>query len=86
MIDLTRLDQVKLVQGHLRTVFETPAGQEAMKFLEEMAGWFDFNEDNKDRILIAHGKRQLLASIKTLLDHSAEQIQAIAKQKEQDNG
>jgi hypothetical protein len=83
MIDLTRLDHIKKIQGELRFTFESPSGQESMKFLEQMAGWYDFNENDRDSILVHHGKRQLLASIKTLLKHSAEEIQTLAKQKEQ---
>jgi hypothetical protein len=83
MINLMNLADVKKIQGDLRFTFESPSGQETMKFLEQMAGWYDFNEDDKDRILVAHGKRQLLASIKTLLKYSAEEIQAIARQQKE---
>jgi hypothetical protein len=54
-----------------------------MKFLEEVCGWYDFNREDPDAILIAHGKRQVLATIKTLLDLPADQVQLVAKQKEQ---
>ncbi len=79
MIDLTDIKQIKQIQGELRTVFENPSGQEVMKFLEQICGWYDFNRENPDAILIAHGKRQVLATIKTLLDLPAEQVQAVAK-------
>jgi len=51
-----------------------------MKFLEQICGWYDFSEVEKDRILIAHGKRQVLATIKTLLDSTPEQIVALTKE------
>ena len=83
MIDLTNLSQIKQIQGELRMVFESPSGQEVMKFLEQICGWYDFNRENPDSILIAHGKRQVLATIKTLLDLPADQVQLVARQKEQ---
>lgn len=83
MIDLTRLDHVKKIQSDLRSVFDSPSGHEVMEFLEEIAGWYDFNQSDKDAILVNHGKRQLLASIKTLLKHSAEEIQSIARQQKE---
>ncbi len=86
MTDLTNLAHVKKIQGELRMVFESPSGQEVMKFLEEVCGWYDFSREEPNAILMAHGKRQVLATLKTLLNHSAEQIQLIAKQKEQNNG
>jgi hypothetical protein len=82
MIDLTRMDHVKQIQGEMRQVFETPSGQEVMKFLEQICGWYDFTREDPDAIMVAHGKRQVLASIKTLLDLPADQIVMIAKQKE----
>jgi hypothetical protein len=82
MIDLRRLDQIKNVQAVLRTTFGSDSGKEVMRFLEQICGWFDFNETDKDAILIAHGKRQVLATLKTLLEYKPEEIMAIAKQKE----
>ena len=79
MIDLTDIAQVKAIQQDIRQVFESPSGKEVMKFLEQACGWYDFNRENPDAILIAHGKRQVLATIKTLLDLPAEQCQQVAK-------
>jgi hypothetical protein len=82
MIDLKNLDQVKGLQSNMRTVFESPSGKEVISFLEHICGWYDFKETDRDAIMMGHGKRQVLATIKTLLKHSAEQIQAIANLKE----
>ena len=84
MTDLTSVEQVRTLQTHLRTVFDSVQGKEAMNFLEELCGWYDFNESNPDLILIKHGKRQVVATIKTLLKYSADEIVAI-KDKELDN-
>jgi hypothetical protein len=82
MIDLTNLDEVKALQAHLRVTLETDAGKEVIKYLEELCGWYDFSADNPDKILIAHGKRQVLATIKTLIKLTPEQIVALTKAKE----
>lgn len=79
MIDLTDIKDIKGIQQELRQVFESPSGKEVMKFLEQVCGWYDFNRENPDAILIAHGKRQVLATIKTLLDQPADVVLQITK-------
>ena len=83
MNSLTNIDYVKGLKSNLRASLETEQGKEVIKFLEELCGWYDFNEIDPNKILVAHGKRQVLATIKTLLNLNAEQIVAIAVQKEQ---
>jgi len=78
MINLLSVDEVKALKANLRASFETEAGKEVMRFLEAYCGWYDFNEMDKDRIMIGHGKRQVLASIKTLLKLTPEEIVALA--------
>lgn len=80
---LTDIDYVKGLKSNLRASLETDQGKEVIKFLEELCGWYDFNETDPDKILVAHGKRQVLATIKTLLNLTADQIVALAVQKEQ---
>ena len=82
MIDLTNYAYVQTLKGNLRGTLETEPGKEVMKFLEELCGWYDFNETDPNNILIGHGKRQVLATIKTLLELTTEQIVAISKEKE----
>lgn len=82
MIDLTNYAYVQTLKGNLRGTLETEAGKEVMKFLEELCGWYDFNETDPNNILIGHGKRQVLATIKTLLELTTEQVVEISKQKE----
>lgn len=83
MNSLANIDYVKGLKSNLRASLETEQGKEVIKFLEELCGWYDFNEIDPNKILVAHGKRQVLATIKTLLNLNAEQIVAIAVQKEQ---
>jgi hypothetical protein len=79
VIDLARLDDVKALQSNLRSSIETPPGKEVMKFLEEICGWYDFAETEPNQILIKHGKRQVLATLKTLLEQPAEVIVALSQ-------
>lgn len=80
MIDLNNLTDVISLQSNLRASLGTPQGQEVVRFLEEICGWYDFNEIDPTMILIKHGKRQVLATIKTLLELSPEQIVALTKE------
>jgi hypothetical protein len=81
---LTDLDTVKALQSDLRATFETPQGKEVMRFLEEACGWYEsvFDPINRDMVLINAGKREVVATIKTLLRLDASQVVELAKQKE----
>lgn len=79
MIDLKNIEDVRMLQSNLRASMDTPQGKEVISFLEECCGWYDFSETDPDMILIKHGKRQVLATIKTLLKLNPEQIVLIAK-------
>jgi hypothetical protein len=78
-LDLTNLRDVKVIQQEMHQVFDSPSGKVVMGFLEQICGWYDFNRENPDAILIAHGKRQVLATIKTLLDHPADVVHTMTK-------
>lgn len=82
MTSLTNIEYVKALKGNLRASLDTDAGKEVIKFLDDLCGWYDFAETDTNRILLAHGKRQVLATIKTLLYLTPEQIVAIAKERE----
>lgn len=79
MIDLTSLSDVKQLQGSMRASLGNEHGKDTMKFLEQICGWFDFNQTDPNQILISHGKRQVLATIKTLLELTPEQIVALTR-------
>ncbi len=82
MIDLANIEDVRGLQSNLRASLDTPAGKEVVKFFEEICGWYDFLETDPNMILIKHGKRQVLATIKTLLKLSPDQIVALAQEKD----
>jgi hypothetical protein len=79
MIDLTDMKQVKAIQNELRTVFDNPSGREVIKFMDQICGWYDFSAVDPNQILIGHGKRQVLATLKTLLELPAEQVLLLTK-------
>jgi len=82
MTDLSNIDDVRALQANMRASLDTPQGKEVIKYLEELCGWYDFNEVDPNMILIKHGKRQVLATLKTLLSLQPEQIVAIATKQE----
>ena len=81
---LTDIDEVKGLQSNLRATFETPQGKEVMRFLEKACGWYEsvFDPVNKDLILVNAGRREVIATIKTLLHLTPEQVVAWAREKE----
>jgi hypothetical protein len=83
--NLTDVNDVKGLQSNLHIVFDGEPGKEVMRFLEYSCGWFEsiFDPINKDRILINAGKREVIATIKTLLQLPAEQIVLMAKHREE---
>lgn len=82
MINLANPDDVKALQSNMRASLDTPQGKEVVKFLEDICGWYDFAETDPNSILIKHGKRQILATIKTLLRLKPDEIVAIAQRGE----
>lgn len=85
MTELHNIEYVQALQSHLRSKFNDEVGKEIMVFLEKLCGWYDFSESDKDQILIRHGGRRIVATLKTLLELKPEEIVAIANQKEIDN-
>ena len=84
MIDLSNIEVVKGVQSNLHAVFDSAQGQEVMRFLETACGWYEsiFDPINKDIILLNAGKREVIATIKTLLKEKPESIVAMVKARE----
>ena len=74
MINLKDTKEIRSLQTNMRPVFESPEGKEVMRFLEQICGWYDFSEVEPNLIQIKHGKRQVLATIKTLLECTPEQV------------
>ena len=83
-MNLTDLNYVKGLQSNLRASLDTPQGQEVMKFLEEACGWYQsvFDPTSKEMTLINDGKRQVVATIKTLLRLTPEEVVTWARSKQ----
>ena len=88
MIDMTDIKQVKALHQNIRLVFDTPQGKEVMDFLEQACGWYEsiFDPDNSETILLNAGKREVVATLKTFLRYSPEEIVQLAQKKEMYNG
>lgn len=85
MIDLNNIEEVKNLQQCISKVFSTREGQELMKYLEELCGWYAsvFTPVNRDMVLINDGKRQVLATLKTFIEHRPEDIVSLWRKNEQ---
>jgi hypothetical protein len=79
-MNMTDLNVVKALIGNIRHCFNTPQGEEVMKFLEVSCGWYEsvFDPTNRDAILVNAGRREVVATIKTLLKNTPEEIVALA--------
>jgi hypothetical protein len=84
MINLCNMDEARALKSNLHTAFETPQGQEAMKFMEQIGRWYPNMMDSTDTndIIARDATRRMLGTIKTILALSPEQIVTLAKQTE----
>ncbi len=76
------LDEAKTLVSNVRATFESPQGKSVMEYLEKSCYWFESIYDNldKDRILINAGRREVLATLKSLLVLNPEQVIALTKE------
>jgi len=84
MHQLTDVNYVKELKSNVHSTFDTPQGKEVLKFLELTCCWYQsvLSPQDPQMTLINDGKRQVLATIKTILKHSPEQITALALEQE----
>jgi hypothetical protein len=77
-------DQVAALKSNMHITFETPQGREVLRFLEISCGWYKsvFDPQDPNMTLINDGKRQVIATIKTILELTPDQIVALVKDKE----
>ena len=81
MIDYNDKRAVKGLKQNMIQVFETPAGKEVLRFLEQTCGWYESVWDpmSTERTLINAGRREVVATIKTFLEQPPEIIQTLAQ-------
>ena len=72
------------LKSNMHACFDSPQGKEVMKFLENSCCWYRsvWEPSSPELTLINDGKRQVVATIKTILELSPGQISALAQQKE----
>lgn len=82
---MTDLGYVKAVKSNFHATFDSLQGKEVIRFLERTCCWYKscFDPSQPEMTLINDGKRQVLATIKTILELSPEQLVELAKQKEE---
>jgi len=85
MKDLRDINVVREVKSNMHATFDTPQGKEVMAFLEQTCCWYQsvFVPNSPEMTMINDGKRQVLATIKTILALSPEQLVLLVKQKEE---
>jgi hypothetical protein len=74
-------DDIVALKSNFETTFNSPQGKEVMKYLEGACGWYRsvYSEgSDRDVVLINDGRRQVLATIKSILELSPEQIAVIS--------
>ena len=73
-------DEAAALKSNILATFESPQGKETMKFIEKIGRWFpnvtDSNETND--IIARDAMRQLIGTLKTIMELSPEQIVALA--------
>jgi len=85
MIDLRDRNQAAALKSNMHAVFESPQGKDVMEFLEHSCGWYQscLVPGQPDLTLINDGKRQVLATIKTIMRLDPDQITNLVKAKEE---
>lgn len=85
-MNLSNIDEAKALKSNVSYIFGTPQGKEVMRFLEEACGWYSsiWDPQSRDLALINDGKRQVIATIKSIMRLSPEQIVNMIKDKEED--
>lgn len=81
MINMTDREYVAGLKSNMHAVFDTPQGKEVLRFLEISCRWYQtvFSQAGPEMTMINDGKRQVIATIKTILDLSPDQIVSIAE-------
>jgi hypothetical protein len=84
-MNMTDKDYVTGLKSNLHAVFDTPQGKEVMKWLEVTCSWYRsvWDAQSSDLTLIHDGRRQVLASVKTILELNPDQIVELSKRMEE---
>jgi hypothetical protein len=82
MINLADPKVAAALKSNLHATFDSPQGQEAMRFMEQIGSWYPNIADPMDTnsIVSRDATRRLIGTIKTILALSPEQISSLADQ------
>lgn len=80
MRDIQDRDQAKALKANMHAAFDTPQGQEVMKYIEQIGSWYPTIEDSGETndIIARDANRRLIGTLKTILILTPDQIVALA--------
>lgn len=83
-MNLTDKDYVRKLKSNVHATFESPHGQEVMKFLEATCCWYQsiYDPNAPEMALVNDGKRQVIATLKTIMELTTEQLVVLAQKTE----
>jgi len=78
-MNLANREEAAAIKSNMHATFDSPQGKEVMTFLEQTCCWYQscLVPGSSDHTLINDGKRQVLATIKTILKCSPDEISAL---------
>ena len=70
------LEQAQALKQNIHATFDSPHGQETMKFIEKIGSWYPHMKDLNDTnsIVARDANRKLIATLKTISNLTPEQI------------
>ena len=73
------LDEIKLLKQNVHLVFDSPQGQEVMKYIEKIGNWYPTIYDSMETnaVIARDANRRLIGTLKTIMELSSEQIIAL---------
>ena len=70
------IKEAQALKANVHATFETPSGQETMKYIEKIGAWcptiYDSNDTND--IIARDANKRLIGTLKTIMMLTAEQI------------
>jgi hypothetical protein len=78
-------EEAAALKSNMHACFDSPQGKEVMSFLERSCCWYRsvWVPGEPDMTLINDGKRQVLATIKSILDLNPDQIAELSRRAEE---
>jgi hypothetical protein len=76
------INEAKTLKSNMHATFDSEHGKEVMKFIEKIGNWYPSINDSMEtnNIVARDATRRLIATIKTILKLSPEQIEILTKE------